>query len=395
MIIQIFNSSVVSGPEILVLPSLLRLGETVRVIFLMETRVTGQSRCPVEYAKKLGLQVETVFVRSRWDRVAITELRNVLDRLQPRITHAHDVKASFYLHQAKKLRPGFQSALLSTHHGVQGRKGKIRLYEEYYVRRVLPHYDRVLSVCTQDRASLIRRGVAEERIAVHLNGADRALVPSESRNSVAVKVRNEWKKRNPGLPAPQDAIFLGAVARLSPEKRHDRMLNVLRSARHSHTNEYAKKPVLLCFGIGPEEARLKNLARKWGITDSVFWMGYSDTIGEEMAGFDALLSLSDGEGIPISLLEAGWAGTPVLSTAVGGVPDLISTPAVGYLVEKQDSDERIASRLCDMLKDRVEMRRVGKAFQSRVASEFSESTWRGRLLEEYAKLGLSPGVPRA
>jgi len=295
------------------------------------------------------------------------------------------VKASFYLHQAKKLRPGFQAALVSTHHGVQGRKGKIRLYEEYYVRRILPHYDLVLSVCTQDRTSLIRRGVPDAKIAVHLNGADRKRIPSESRNSVSAKVRNEWKIRTPGLPDPQDAIFLGAVARLSPEKRHDRMLNVLRSARRS--SEYDKKPVLLCFGIGPEEARLKNLARKWGVEDGVFWMGYSDTIGEEMAGFDALLSLSDGEGIPISLLEAGWAGTPVLSTAVGGVPDLISTPAVGYLVERQDSDERIASRLSDVLKDRVAMRRVGKAFQSRVVSEFSESMWRGRLLQEYAKLG--------
>jgi len=68
MIVHIFNSSVVSGPEILVLPSLLRLGEATRVIFLVETRVTGKSRCPVEYAKKLGLEVETVYVRSRWDR---------------------------------------------------------------------------------------------------------------------------------------------------------------------------------------------------------------------------------------------------------------------------------------------------------------------------------------
>lgn len=393
MIVHIFNSSVVSGPEILVLPSLLRLGEPVRIIFLVETRVTGASRCPVEYARNLGLQVETVDVRSRWDRVAITELRNVLDRLNPRISHAHDVKASLYLQQAEKIRPDFRSALVSTHHGVQGRKGKIRLYEEYYVRRVLPSFDLVLSVCTQDRASLIRRGLPSERVAIHLNGADRSHVPSEARNTFSEKVRKEWKKRIPDLPDAEDAIFIGAVARLSPEKRHDRMLKVLRSVRRMRATD--KKPVLLCFGIGPEEKRLRSLARKWGVEDGVFWMGYSNTIGEEMAGFDALLSLSDGEGIPISLIEAGWAGTPVLSTAVGGVPDLISTPSVGYLVKRDDSDERIASRLCDVLNDRVEMRRVGNAFQSRVASGFSESMWRSRLLQEYARFAPALEAPRA
>lgn len=392
MIAHVFNSSIVSGPEILVLPSLLQLGEPIRVIFLMETRLAKKSRCPVDYARSLGHQVETVEVRSRWDTGAFAELRGILDRLKPRIAHAHDVKASLYLHQARKLRTGLGAALVSTHHGAAYRRGKIRLYEEYYVRRVLPFYDLVLSTCTQDRTSMANRGVAEEKISVHLNGADRTRVPKETRDLIAEKIRSEWRARNPNLPGPEEAVFLGCVARLSSEKRHDRMLKVLQFLREFGPR--GKKPILVCFGIGAEEARLKKMAQNCGVENAVFWMGYSDTIGEEMAGFDALLCLSDGEGIPISLLEAGWGGTPVVATAVGGIPDLISSSSVGYLVKKEDSNERIASLLSTLLKDPPGMRRVGEAFQARVESEFSQSKWVERLQQAYARVCSPPVTPR-
>ncbi len=393
MIVHVFNSSIVSGPETLVLPALLHLGVPTCVIFLVEARLGAESRCPVEYARGLGHRVETVTVRSRWDPAAFAELREILDRLRPRIAHAHDVKASLYLHQARKQAPGLRSALVSTHHGAAYRRGKIRLYEEYYVRRVLPHFDLILAVCTQDRASIVRRGVAAAKVAVHLNGTECARIAPKDRNAVAEELRKRWRKRNSRLPASSDAIYFGAVGRLSPEKRHDRMLAVLGALRRSETG--SRKPVLVCFGIGAEEERLRNEARRLGVEDAVFWMGYSDTISEEMAGFDALLCLSDGEGIPISLLEAGWAGTPVFATAVGGIPDLISSPDVGYLVDKRHSDEEIASLVGDALSDPAGMQRVGEAFQARVGSEFSRTAWLGTLRAAYTRIEALRAAPPA
>lgn len=384
MIAHIFNSSIVSGPELLVLPALLKLGEPTCVVFLLETRVTAASRCPVEYARKLGHHVETVTVRSRWDRAAFLELRGILERLKVRIAHAHDVKASLYLYQAKNRGTELPIGLVSTHHGVACRKGKNRIYEEYYVRHVLPHYDLVLSVCSRDRVSIARRGVRDEKILVHLNGAKRAWVSSGDRATLSENIRSEWRSRFPRIPPSKDAVFLGAVARLSPEKRHDRMLKVLQTMRR--TQAEGKTCVLLCFGIGPEEERLRKMAVRLGVHDAVFWMGYSNTVGDEMAAFDIILSLSDGEGLPVNLLEAAWAGTPVLATKVGGIPDLISSPAFGYLVDGDNSDEEIASVLRNLVMDPNGMKSVGEASQKNVAANFSEKVWIQNLREAYKKV---------
>ena len=146
------------------------------------------------------------------------------------------------------------------------------------------------------------------------------------------------------------------------------------------------KFVLLNFGTGAEEARLKALTRELGMESEIRWMGYSKTVGQETAGFDLLLCLSDGEGIPINLIEAGWSGTPVLSTDVGGIPDLLDSSEVGYLVPKGDADENIGRRLAQIMLDQPGRQAVGQRFQQRTLSSFSERAWLEQLRGFYGSL---------
>jgi len=385
MITHIFNSSVVSGPETLVLPALKHLGAPVTIVFLTETRLKDASLRPIEYAKSLGHEVHTVPVRGRYDRLAFSKLRDLLDQLQPSVVHAHDVKASVYLLKAKLVRPGLTASIVSTHHGASYRRGRIRLYEEFYVRRILPHFDLVLSVCEKDRLSIVKRGVLPNRVSLHLNGADRRSVQVNLRDTLQGQIRSHWKESKQNLPDPDEAIFLGAVARLSPEKRHDRMVKVLMHLRKLYQSNPVK-PILLFFGSGSEEQNLRKLVDKLGLRDSVFFMGYSNTISEETAGFDLLLSLSDGEGIPINLLEAGWAGTPVVATRVGGIPDLISSSSEGILVSPKEKNEAIAKMIFEALSNPSLLKNMGQAFQQRIRSDFSETAWLDSLRVHYRTL---------
>lgn len=379
MITHIFNSSVVSGPETLAIPALKNLGEKTSIIFLTETRREEACKGPVEYARDLGHDVYTIPVRGRWDREAFKSLRKLLDSIEPRVAHSHDVKASLYLLKAAKVRKGFKAKLVSTHHGAIARYGKIRVYEEFYVRFILPHFDAVLVMSEGDRQSLKRRGVAERLLHVHINGVNRQFIDRASRDDVQREIRDRWRQIVPSLPT--DAVYVGAVARLSTEKRHDRMLNAFRTIK---TERPDLKFAFVNFGIGAEESKLKEITANLGLTDSVFWMGYSKSIGQEMAGFDLLLCLSDGEGIPINLLEAGWSGTPVFSTAVGGIPDVINGPEVGYLVQKEDSDEAIGRSLARVISDRDGRAVVGQAYQARIIENFSEKAWLDFLRSLYA-----------
>jgi len=372
-IVHVFNSSIVSGPETLVLPALPELGHPVSVIFLTESRRKSESQGPIEYAKRLGLDVHIVKVRGRIDALAVLALKRLLNRLDPAIVHAHDVKASTYVALA-----GGSRVLFSTHHGVRGRSGwKPKFYEGFYTRIVLRRFDRVLSVCTTDRALLIARGLNGKKVSVHLNGVDRPKITAAERGKVAARLRVEWGLSTLGVS--ESTTLLGVVGRLAPEKRIDRILRTV--ARLAPASDWA----LVVFGRGPEEARLKIIAAELGLGKRVHWMGYRNDVGSELAGLDILLSFSDAEGLPINLVEAGWALTPVMATAVDGNLDLIPTADEGILFPVRDNESAIAERLARLIADKTAQRQIGERFQDRVERQFSGKCWLKTLRAFYAE----------
>ena len=379
MIVHVFNSTLVSGPETLVLPALSQIKGRVAVIFLSETRKLNEAQKPIQYARSLGLSTVSVPVGGRYDRQAISNLREVLIQLKPEITHAHDVKASTYLLRSAESIQDRTFQLISTHHGVHARSGlKNKLYEMVYTRFILPHYDQVFCVCSSDRKVLIQRGLNPDRVHTHLNGVNRRWVDRSERLEVRNQIHTDWNLRSLGISS--QAILFGVVGRLAPEKRHDRLLNALAELKRLDSSLDWH---LLCYGAGPLEASLKRLTQKLDLGGHVHWMGYRKEIGNEMAGFDLLFSLSDAEGLPINLLEAGWAGTPVVATHVDGNRDLFARSKTGILIHRHQSAEAIAREIQRLVSHSKERTELGFRFQKHVMSQFSEAVWLERLKELY------------
>ncbi|HTL12683.1 MAG TPA: glycosyltransferase, partial [Bdellovibrionota bacterium] len=346
MIVHVFNSSIVSGPETLVIPALKALGEPVTVVFLYETRRGDACDGPVKYAEALGLPTRVVKVHSRVDGGAVRRLREVLKELKPSVVHSHDVKASTYVLKASGPKSRREWALVSTHHGVRGRSGWVpKFYEGFYARWILPGFDRVLSVCGSDRQLLLKRGLDPERVNVHLNGVDRRKVVMADRPSERARIQESWGLAQRRIP--NDSVVLGFAGRIAGEKRLDRVLNVARELSENGID--LPRWDLVIFGTGPLEAEYHAMTREMGLEDRVHWMGYRSGLGSEMAGFDVLMSLSDAEGLPINLVEAGWAGTPVLATGVDGNRDLFPTPEHGLTVPVEESDWEIADALARLI----------------------------------------------
>lgn len=383
MIIHLFNATIVSGPETLVIPALGSLAERMRtpveVWFLHETRRAAESSRVLQYAQGFGLKTRSFDVRSRWDRAAIRALGDALG--DGMILHAHDVKASAYARAAvlaRRRESPFAVRLVSTHHGVRGRSGwRSKLYEWFYVRWVLRDFDRVLAVCTSDRALLIQRGLNAGRVVVHLNGVDREETLFSARADRQRRLRDAW-----GLE--HDRIWIGFVGRLAPEKRLDRILRVLQRLEQDHP----KLPDwgFAAFGSGPLLLSVQQETRALGLEPRVRWMGYRQGVGAELAGFDVLLSLSDAEGLPINLIEAGWAATPVLATDVDGNRDLMPESDEGIRVDPNATNSEIANALARMILDAGLRDRMGKKFQERVRREFSGKRWVENLEAIYRSL---------
>src|SRR5690606_27121748 len=129
------------------------------------------------------------------------------------------------------------------------------------------------------------------------------------------------------------------------------------------------KWIFAVFGTGPLENELKAKCSSLGLNSEVLWMGYRNGLGSELAGLDVLIALSDGEGLPINLIESGWAGTPAVATTIDGIVDLIPNSSYGVLVRREDDEKTIASKLAKILADAALRREMGLRFQARVETE--------------------------
>ena len=391
MIVHLFNSSSVSGPERLVLPALASVETHCVIVNLREARIARlRESDPLEdYARSLNLAYQPISVRGRWDRQAVDELHRLLRQLRPDLVHAHAIKASIYLRQARERVGDIHFPIVSTHHGIHGLPDwKVWLYELLYRRHFLKSFDRALAVSSADYEFLLNSRLDKNRVRLHLNGIDGHWVDPEHRSEESQKVRALW------LPHDLDGyrpFLFGVVARLSPEKDHERMLQVLSSLNQLTCNRDWK---CLVFGSGVLEATLREQVVHLGLEKRILWMGYRKDVANELAGLDLLLSFSKAEGLPINLIEAGWAGTPVLCTRVGGVMDLIPDESYGYSVATKEPAFVTALTLLEVLShaNHAKLEQKARRFQKRVNTEFTQRNWLERLAAIYSELGITFNV---
>jgi len=143
---------------------------------------------------------------------------------------------------------------------------------------------------------------------------------------------------------------------------------------------------LLVGGNGEvDQARMR--AAELGLGDSVEFLGWvgGDRKNELLAAADIFVLPSYNEGLPISLLEAMSWGVPVISTTVGGIPELIRDGTDGYLIEAGDVPA-LARRLAELAGDPDLRRRMGRAGREQVAESFSREAVLPRLEQLYADI---------
>jgi glycosyltransferase involved in cell wall biosynthesis len=108
-------------------------------------------------------------------------------------------------------------------------------------------------------------------------------------------------------------------------------------------------------------------------------------------GADLLLSASDVESLPRSMLEAMCFGVPVVAASVFGVPELVRDGETGFLFEPNDLDALVAALRRVLALDASELTRVGDAGQRHVLEHYDSSGYAGQLLRLCQGLLESPG----
>jgi glycosyltransferase involved in cell wall biosynthesis len=130
---------------------------------------------------------------------------------------------------------------------------------------------------------------------------------------------------------PEDTIVFLMAARMSVEKRHDRLM-------HALTRPELKGLPFLCYlaGHGPLLEKTKQLASELGVSERVTFGGLRRDMPRLYKAADALLLCSQYESLPLTIREAMLFGLPVISTNVGGVAEAIEDGRSGLLVPPDD-----------------------------------------------------------
>ena len=151
------------------------------------------------------------------------------------------------------------------------------------------------------------------RIHVVHNGLDPSLFLADRRDARA-RVRDAA-----GVPA--DAVVIGTVGRLAPEKDHLTFLRMLHAIRQLRTDVHG-----VVVGDGQLRSQLEAAAEDMNLADAISFVGERDDARRLMAGFDVFALTSTIEGFPNVLLEAAFLGVPSVASRVGGSPDVLANP---------------------------------------------------------------------
>ena len=171
--------------------------------------------------------------------------------------------------------------------------------------------------------------------------------------------------------------IVGTIAELHPNKG-------LIYAINSIENVLKRFPSLIYFIIGEGEQRenLETLIREKGVDKNVILAGHVDNAAQYLKGFSIFLLPSVKEGLPYTLIEAGYAGLPTISTAVGGIPEIIDDMKSGIIIQSKKSEEIVHS-LEFLLQHKNIQREHGKNLQEKVKITFNLENMMAKTMEIY------------
>ncbi len=276
------------------------------------------------------------------DLLSIWKLYRLFLRERPDIVHTHTAKAGtvgrvagwFY----RWTTPGVfigrprECKFIHTYHGhiFHGYYGRLKTRTFLTIEKLLARVitDRIVVVSEQQRGEIHETfGVGRsEQFSVVPLGLDLGAFA-------------DWRNRRASfrreLGAAADEILVGIVGRLTEIKNVEMFLDA--AAHFKKLNEVESLPVrFVVIGDGSLRAKLEQQAELLGLSSAVVFAGNRTDPEKFYPALDLVALTSRNEGTPLTLIEAMANARPVISTAVGGVVDLLGAPQAmdeqGYVI---------------------------------------------------------------
>jgi glycosyltransferase involved in cell wall biosynthesis len=213
-------------------------------------------------------------------------------------------------------------------------------------------------------------GLQPDQIRVVPNGVDIAAIDAARPGA---EVRRE-------LGLSEGAPVIGLVGRLDHwGKGHKELFEAMAGLKE-------RFPIhALIIGGGRRRKEVRALAASLGLADIVHFLGHRRDVPDLLHAMDIFILPSYSEGVSLALLEAMAAGLPVIASAVGGNPEVVTDGETGLLIPPRDA-EALAEAMERLLADPAWAKEMGENARKQVEADYSLDHLGRKINEIYEEL---------
>ncbi|MCX7893675.1 MAG: glycosyltransferase [Burkholderiales bacterium] len=311
-------------------------------------------------AREAGLEVHEVPMRGAGDLGSILALRSILKRGRFDVVSTHS--------SGDTLVAGLAARLLWPRPVHVRTRHLILPITHRATYTWLP--DHVVAVTHALADYLASAGVPRERISVIGSGIDLDAFDPDRTPPV---LRSE-------LGLAKNALVVGTVAILRVKKGHRDLLEAVPAIVAA-----VPEAVFVLAGDGPQRANLEREIAARGLADRVRMIGLRHDVANVLASLDLFVLPTHEEAGGQSFLEAQAMRVPVVSTRVGGVPEMVREGETALLVPPRDP-AALAEAVIALARDPHRRRRMGEAARAWVLAEHGAGRMAERMLALYERL---------
>ncbi len=238
-------------------------------------------------------------------------------------------------------------------------------------------YSKIICVSEYDRQSAIKNGVASEKkiIAIHngINYDKYKFLPKKAAREKLFKIGQFHH-----MVKLTNKILVGTIGEFTENKGQKYLIDTIKSL-------VTRYPLLvtIIIGWGKLKKNLEEKIKRENLENYVFIIdNLTNAAPPFLKAFDIFVLPSIKEGLPYTLLEAGLAGVPVISTQTGGIPEIIEDKKTGLLAKPADSQD-LAEKIEELINDEQKGKLFSSALWQKIVQEFSLSKMLSATLTAY------------
>jgi glycosyltransferase involved in cell wall biosynthesis len=331
-VLQVIDTLAGGGAERVVVELVRRLDRTRFNLAVCVTRMPSMSASELA---DLAVPVHVLARTTRFD--GFNRLRTIIRDFSPHVLHTHKEGSNTFARVCGLLER--VPVIVAHEHGLPV-PSKLQRAADCMLSRLGSH----VIACSDGVGTKIieRKWIPPARVHVIRNGVDTDAFAHGAEGATV-----------PRLYGRHDGPLIGAISRLDVDKDIGTLLRAVPLTLRSLPSAR-----FVIAGDGPLRFALERQASQLDIQRQVTFLGYQSDVKALLQQIDVFVLSSLREGLPLAVLEAMSMGKPVVATAVGGVPEVVTQGVTGLLVPPNAPDV-LASALIKLLGDPVAARAMG------------------------------------